>query len=252
MRATSGHAATMLVGLLCGSARAQPMETGGWMIEVIGAPVSPTHPTTTVRVSARFPTELWAFFGSRFDIVGSDPTGLFFDIMIPAPLGPLPPGSYGCFAQRPGIPIAGGIDTATFAQLNGIAGCIGDPTNPLPVWEARWTTDDFTPRTVRLETAKTHEFYVYLAQNWTPTVDLVATNQFRHGSAFIEVTSECYADCDTSTGVGVLDIFDFLCFQNLFAAADPYACDCDTSTGPGVCDVFDFLCYQGRYAAGCP
>lgn len=29
------------------------------------------------------------------------------------------------------------------------------------------------------------------------------------------------------------------------------ACDCDISTGPGVCDVFDFLCFQAAFAAGC-
>ena len=61
----------------------------------------------------------------------------------------------------------------------------------------------------------------------------------------------CYADCDTSTGVGVLDIFDFLCFGNRFAANDPYACDCDTTTGPGVCDIFDFLCFGNEFNAGC-
>jgi Laminin B (Domain IV) len=62
----------------------------------------------------------------------------------------------------------------------------------------------------------------------------------------------CYADCDQSTGTGVLDIFDFLCFQNAFVAAEPYACDCDTSTGPAVCDIFDFLCFQNAFVAGCP
>lgn len=62
----------------------------------------------------------------------------------------------------------------------------------------------------------------------------------------------CYADCDQTTGPGVLDIFDFLCFANAFAAGDPYACDCDVSTGPGVCDIFDFLCFGGAFAAGCP
>jgi hypothetical protein len=61
----------------------------------------------------------------------------------------------------------------------------------------------------------------------------------------------CYPDCDTSTGVGVLDIFDFLCFQNAFVAGDPYACDCDTSTGP-ICDILDFLCFQNAFVAGCP
>ena len=63
---------------------------------------------------------------------------------------------------------------------------------------------------------------------------------------------ECYADCDPSTGVGVLDIFDFLCFGNLFDQGDPYACDCDTSTGPAVCDIFDFLCFGNAFDQGCP
>jgi hypothetical protein len=61
----------------------------------------------------------------------------------------------------------------------------------------------------------------------------------------------CYPDCDTATGVGVLDIFDFLCFQNAFALQEPYACGCDEDP-PGVCDVFDFLCFQNAFEAGCP
>jgi DNA-binding beta-propeller fold protein YncE len=56
---------------------------------------------------------------------------------------------------------------------------------------------------------------------------------------------ECYADCDES---GELDFFDFLCFQNEFAAQTPYA-DCD---GSGQHDFFDFLCFQNEFAAGCP
>ncbi|MFG0286398.1 MAG: hypothetical protein ACF8R7_18445 [Phycisphaerales bacterium JB039] len=55
----------------------------------------------------------------------------------------------------------------------------------------------------------------------------------------------CYADCDVS---GATDLFDFLCFQNLFAAADLRA-DCDQS---GALDLFDFLCFQNNFAAGCP
>jgi predicted outer membrane repeat protein len=64
--------------------------------------------------------------------------------------------------------------------------------------------------------------------------------------------SSCAADCDWSTGLGVLDIFDFLCFQNAFVKGDPLACDCDTSTGLGVCDISDFLCFQNAFAQGCP
>ena len=34
-------------------------------------------------------------------------------------------------------------------------------------------------------------------------------------------TPSCYADCDQSPGIGVLDIFDFLCFQNAFVSGCP-------------------------------
>ncbi|MCH7793277.1 MAG: metallophosphoesterase [Planctomycetes bacterium] len=60
------------------------------------------------------------------------------------------------------------------------------------------------------------------------------------------VLSACYADCDTN---GVLDIFDFLCFQNSFVLGEPYACDCDPDP---ACDIFDFLCFQNAFVAGCP
>ena len=56
----------------------------------------------------------------------------------------------------------------------------------------------------------------------------------------------CYADCD---GNATLDIFDFLCFQNSFVNAEPYACDCDPDP---ACDIFDFLCFQNAFVAGCP
>ncbi len=54
----------------------------------------------------------------------------------------------------------------------------------------------------------------------------------------------CFPDCDVS---GSLDFFDFLCFQNAFAAGDPYA-DCDAT---GTLDFFDFLCFQNSFALGC-
>ena len=55
----------------------------------------------------------------------------------------------------------------------------------------------------------------------------------------------CPADCD---GSGSLDVFDFLCFQNAFAAGDPSA-DCDAD---GSLSLFDFLCFQNAFDAGCP
>jgi len=68
------------------------------------------------------------------------------------------------------------------------------------------------------------------------------------GSFVFELLSlDCYADCDQSTGLGELDIFDFLCFQDRFVAGDPGA-DCD---GSSVLDIFDFLCFQDAFVAGC-
>jgi endonuclease/exonuclease/phosphatase family metal-dependent hydrolase len=69
--------------------------------------------------------------------------------------------------------------------------------------------------------------------------------------ADVELPSACYPDCDTTTGVGVLDIFDFLCFQDAFTSGDPYACECDVTAGSAACDIFDFLCFQDAFTTGC-
>ena len=79
--------------------------------------------------------------------------------------------------------------------------------------------------------------------------DAVLTNrcgQVTTRSALLSVT--CYPDCDQSGGNGILDIFDFLCFQNAFVSFDPYA-DCD---GNNLLNIFDFLCFQDAFVAGCP
>jgi hypothetical protein len=67
------------------------------------------------------------------------------------------------------------------------------------------------------------------------------------GDQFVVVPLEapCYADCD---GNNILDVFDFLCFQDAFVLGDPYA-DCD---GNSIFDIFDFLCFQDAFVIGCP
>ncbi|MCH7793320.1 MAG: hypothetical protein IID31_13695 [Planctomycetes bacterium] len=84
------------------------------------------------------------------------------------------------------------------------------------------------------------------AVNITPSFQINCGDDGLNGSG-----RTCYADFDESTGAGVLDIFDYLAFQNLFLESDLQACDCDTSSGPGVCDVLDFICFQAAFAAGC-
>jgi probable HAF family extracellular repeat protein len=58
------------------------------------------------------------------------------------------------------------------------------------------------------------------------------------------VQRPCPADCDLS---GVLDLGDWLCFQEHFNAAGP-AGDCDAG---GTLDLFDYLCFVNQFNAGC-
>jgi hypothetical protein len=60
----------------------------------------------------------------------------------------------------------------------------------------------------------------------------------------------CYANCDQSTATPFLNIGDFVCFQQRFAAGDSWA-NCDGSSLPPVLNVGDFVCFQARFAAGC-
>jgi hypothetical protein len=61
----------------------------------------------------------------------------------------------------------------------------------------------------------------------------------------------CYANCDASTQPPILNVGDFTCFLQRFAAGDSYA-NCDASTQAPVLNVGDFTCFLQRFAAGCP
>jgi hypothetical protein len=61
----------------------------------------------------------------------------------------------------------------------------------------------------------------------------------------------CYANCDNSTQAPVLNVADFTCFLQRFAAGDTYA-NCDNSTQVPTLNVADFTCFLQRFAAGCP
>jgi WD40 repeat protein len=67
----------------------------------------------------------------------------------------------------------------------------------------------------------------------------------------IAAPASCYANCDGSAAAPVLNVNDFVCFQNRFAAGDSYA-NCDGSTVTPILNVNDFSCFLNRFAAGCP
>ncbi len=77
------------------------------------------------------------------------------------------------------------------------------------------------------------------------------TNQCGQSVSNEAAYSVCYANCDCSTTAPVLNVLDFSCFLNRFAAGDPLA-NCDGSSTPPVLNVLDFSCFLNRFAAGCP
>jgi hypothetical protein len=85
--------------------------------------------------------------------------------------------------------------------------------------------------------------------------DLAAGGSFLYGGAnvsayFALFGCRCYANCDGSVAAPVLNVNDFQCFLNKFAAGDSYA-NCDGSTVPPVLNIADFQCFVNKYAAGC-
>lgn len=72
--------------------------------------------------------------------------------------------------------------------------------------------------------------------------------------------TSCYANCDGSTTQPVLNVDDFTCFINEFAAAQSlphheqvsHYANCDGSTSAPVLNVDDFTCFINAFAAGCP
>jgi glucose/arabinose dehydrogenase len=66
-----------------------------------------------------------------------------------------------------------------------------------------------------------------------------------------KIVPPCPANCDDSNIEPRLNINDFQCFLNKFAAGDSYA-NCDGSTTPPVLTAADFTCFLNLYTAGCP
>jgi hypothetical protein len=65
------------------------------------------------------------------------------------------------------------------------------------------------------------------------------------------VRTPCYVNCDASTGAPALNVADFTCFLERYAAGEPYA-NCDGSTAGPTLNVADFSCFLTKYALGCP
>ena len=83
------------------------------------------------------------------------------------------------------------------------------------------------------------------------TYDCTAFNPCSSAASNTADLIVCYSNCDASTSSPYLNVLDFACFLNAFAAGDSYA-NCDGSTTPPVLNVGDFACFLNAFAAGCP
>jgi hypothetical protein len=81
-------------------------------------------------------------------------------------------------------------------------------------------------------------------------IRLGGANQTNFDNVRLSRGGDCYANCDGSTASPILNVNDFVCFQQRFAAGNPFA-NCDGSTSMPVLNVNDFVCFQQRFAAGC-
>ncbi len=174
--------------------------------------------------------------------------------------------------EHRGLPGAsGGLAPTTYLKnLNG-----GETLTPGSIVQIRWISDDdagVSSVDIELSTDGGATWPVMIAAaapdsgvfNWT--VPSVNTGQARvrvvardadgntggDGSdADFTIGDPCYANCDGSTAAPVLNVADFTCFLQRFAAGEGYA-NCDGSTAAPALNVADFTCFLQSFAAGCP
>ena len=187
----------------------------------------------TVTMWASFPTVYFAMCCVETDFLSSVGASGWGDLKLLRLQGP---------SSTAGAPSPDGIAGIVANQLSWPFPGFTDTTNPIDFWQATYTAPSVVARSFDVVcSTETSLFHIYLEFGSDETESLLAS--LVEGKAVIAVLG-CYADCD---GSGELNLFDLLCFQNMFAAGDPYA-DCDES---GALDLFDFLCFQNEFAAGC-
>ncbi len=142
MRRSSLLACTVCLATAVGaSAQVVPRVTG-FQMRVSSSEITPANPAVTVRITAVFPRADHAFASSALSMIAtepgwSNPRGLF-----------LPP-------QKPGVVEGPRIRDIVIGQIHFPPILIGNSSNPIDVWEATWSTNEFRPRIVRFETLTT-------------------------------------------------------------------------------------------------
>jgi hypothetical protein len=103
---------------------------------------------------------------------------------------------------------------------------------------------------------------MYPVTSWGNTTSMPGNPQYAitfTGTCFVQTTPPCYVNCDVSTVPPILNVEDFTCFINEFAAGQVlpheqqlvHYANCDQSTTAPVLNVEDFTCFINKFAQGC-
>ncbi len=140
----------LAVGLSCVQVTAGQSFPGvaGFNMEVIGGVVSPVNPIVTIRVSATYSAQDFAFGAALFDVVADEPGW-----SNPMVLMPLPRQDGTVEGPRVREIVAGQIHFPPLVTANS--------ANPITVWQASWSPSHFRPRDVQVQTV-TRRFDVYI------------------------------------------------------------------------------------------
>ena len=170
--------------------------------------------------------------------MGQTPAGLWHAMLLTID-------SAGTVILRQDLGVLPGASTSAAYAVNSTGQVVGTSNSRAFLWRAGTMTD--------LNTLIPPPSEWLLERAWG-----VSDNGFIVGSGLYQgqphaflLAVTCYANCDSSSQPPILNVADFTCFLQRFAAGDPYA-NCDASTTPPVLNVMDFSCFLQRYAGGCP
>ena len=123
-----------------------------WIIDVLGPPVSPTNPTTTIRLTAQMPPETYALATTQCDLFADDGEWSSLRYLT-------------IWSNRLGNINGSTVTDIFFFQFNLDPWPVPTiPNNPIALWEGVWSTTDFRPRSVDVVTS-TSIFDIFLVPN---------------------------------------------------------------------------------------
>ena len=209
----------------------------GWRFEVTGGPV------TTTRIGGHFFGGSGTIFGAIVRLTGPNDDPDSWDLTTPDVLGTtlitLPTGG----SNDVGGPISLTLTDGWYLCIFG-GGAFGS-TNT----SAGFVAQDPGTATPGAQLNITYRQASHPVGQGGPFLQGSVGRVFIEGN--IGGGTPCYANCDGSTISPVLNVNDFTCFLNRYAAGESYA-NCDASTIAPVLNVNDFTCFLNSYAVGCP